>query len=420
MSEIREPVRNERGIALVVTIIVLLFLSLLATAMITSLTVESKLAGTTGRVDRALNTAEAGLAEAMERIRSGDVPDDMNPKMVAQIFLAEPGTVPTVGTDTTALPTFQPVSDWLTYSTPTRGADVLTVQYKTNAARTQIYRYDASKNPAIQTSSGPPIYVVTATGRYADSKRTIVTEVFQQPMKPYLKAAIVAKKKISAKQDHTYYCGYNHRIDTPEWTNLPDGRNGNSQACNDDLSKQMWEIGTGNLPGGWSEGKINDPSKADFYGSPATYQQNQSGFYTGIWDAFAMSRADFYNWIGPPKVIKTVKGPLDGIYYYDPDGKKGKNGGTLDLKNVEGEGLIYVEGDIHVKGQLVYRGLIYCTGTFNCNAKTWVLGGLICGKDMKLRSKKEEIAVLYSEDAIAYNIGKYNGPFVTLSWRERP
>ena len=176
---------------------------------------------------------------------------------------------------------------------------MLTVTYKTNAARTQIYRYDATKNPAIQTASGAPIYVVTATGKFSDSKRTVITEVFQKPMKPYLKGAVVAKKKIDSKQDDSYFCGYNHRSDTPTWTNIPDGRNKNDNACNDDLAQQKWELGSGDIPGAWSQGKIKDTKKADFYGSPAGYQENQTGFYGGVWDVFAMCQSDFYAWIGP-------------------------------------------------------------------------------------------------------------------------
>src|SRR5206468_1996388 len=76
MFKDREWGRDQRGIALVVSLLVLVFLSLLASALLVSINVETKIAARTSRADRALNAAEAGIAEALERIRIGDVPDN--------------------------------------------------------------------------------------------------------------------------------------------------------------------------------------------------------------------------------------------------------------------------------------------------------------------------------------------------------
>src|SRR5439155_785269 len=76
-----------------------------------------------------------------------------------------PGSVPVPGADSIALATSQPADQWLDYSRATQGPGVLTIQYKTDPAKTTIYRYDPALNPAVQTASGNPIYVVTSTGR---------------------------------------------------------------------------------------------------------------------------------------------------------------------------------------------------------------------------------------------------------------
>src|SRR5262245_62497113 len=95
------PVR-ERGIALVMALLILLVISIIGAALMLSVQVETKISGRDERRSHALSLAEAGIAEAVSRIRSGEVPDTLNPKMATQIFLVSPGNVPVLGSDSTA------------------------------------------------------------------------------------------------------------------------------------------------------------------------------------------------------------------------------------------------------------------------------------------------------------------------------
>src|SRR5262249_57318718 len=106
--------RRERGIALIVALVVLLVLSLIAAALMMSLNVETHISGHDERRTEALSVAEAGISEVLSRIRSGEVPDTLNPRMTSQIFLAAPGSVPVLGNDSTGLATAQPAGKWLT------------------------------------------------------------------------------------------------------------------------------------------------------------------------------------------------------------------------------------------------------------------------------------------------------------------
>ena len=141
---------RDRGIALVMALLVLLVISVICAALMLSVQVETKISGRDDRRSQALSIAEAGVAEVISRIRSGEVPDTLNPRMVSQVFLIGAGSVPVLGSDSTALPTAQPAGKWLTYSTGRKGDQVLTVTYKTDPARTTIYRYDQKKNPPVQ------------------------------------------------------------------------------------------------------------------------------------------------------------------------------------------------------------------------------------------------------------------------------
>src|SRR5437773_9763229 len=96
--------RAEGGMALVTALLILLVVSILAALLSVTLTTQKKALGYDRRKAMALNSAEAGVGEALSRIRNGDASiDPTSPHGVAQIFLAQPGSVPTVGTDKVAM-----------------------------------------------------------------------------------------------------------------------------------------------------------------------------------------------------------------------------------------------------------------------------------------------------------------------------
>src|SRR6185295_16755438 len=145
------------------------------------------------RESQALNSAEAGIGEAMSRLRNSDITlATSNPRQVAQIFLTTAGSVPVLGVDSLAIETKQPAGQWLTYSTATKSKDALTVEFKTDAAKSKIYRYDNTKNPAIQTVTGMPIYKITSTGQKGANKVRVATEVMMKPFLINIRAAVAA------------------------------------------------------------------------------------------------------------------------------------------------------------------------------------------------------------------------------------
>src|SRR5690349_845328 len=101
-------VSNSRGIALVISMLVLLVLSLIAVVLMTSLTTERKIGAHGVRESRALDVAEAGVAEACSRLRCQDIVlPTTNPRAVAQVFNCAPGSVPVLGVDSTGYATAQ-------------------------------------------------------------------------------------------------------------------------------------------------------------------------------------------------------------------------------------------------------------------------------------------------------------------------
>jgi Tfp pilus assembly protein PilX len=390
--------RDERGMALAIALLVLLVMSLLATVLMVSIHVESKITSHGLRETNALNVAEAGIGEAQGRIACGDIALASNPRAVAQIFNVAAGSVPVLGTDSTGLATAQPAGEWLPYSTASRGPNVLTVEYKTDNARSTVYRYDATKTPAVQTLSGSPIYVITSTGVVGGDVRKVRAEVYAKRVPANVYAAMMANVAVELKGTIDV-CGYNHT------SSMPTGHE-------DD---PIYHTGTGDLPGTWSSGEVDVISGAAYTdGDPVGLLENQTGpytgpngFYAGPWDVFDMTQAEFFSWIGSP--VATPPQPPDGLVYIDGDAAY--HGG-------DGEGLLYVTGDLTINGTFTFRGLIYVEGDLHLNGDSWILGGLIVKGTTTVKLANGNAAVLYGSDMISEAISRASGMFMRLSWRE--
>lgn len=403
------PIReqSERGIALVVALMVLMVVTILAVVLMTTVNVGRRTAGHGVRATDALNVAEAGVGEAIALIRHGDINlNTANPRAVAQVFLAAAGSVPSLGSDSVGVATKQPAGDWLAYSTASRGPDVLTVKFKTDASRTVIYKYDATATPSINTTSGLPIYEITSTGTTGSARRKVVTEVIQKPFYANAKAALCASQDIRFI-GNAIVCGYNHTADTPN----DSGENGRTSNPRCDIH----ETASGDLPAAWSTGGVQNGGAAYQTGAAPVWAQNQTGFYSGPWDTFNMPQADFLAWIGAP--INGVPGNLNGIYYVDDNAVPGDQSKDIGIHGGEGEGLLYVDGDLTINAQFYYRGLIYVEGDLKMNGQAWVLGGIIVKGRTTVR-QNGGATILYSSEAIARALARYGGQFVTLSWRE--
>jgi len=403
---------NERGAALVVALMVLVVLVTVSAALVTTSIVNSRLSGMDQQRAKALDIAEAGVAEAVSRIKSGEVPMNNNPKMVTKIFLVSGGSVPVLGTDSTGLATVQPGGNWLNYSTATRTANTLTVQYKTDANRNSIYKFDVNKNFPINTLTGMPIYQITSTGVEGQTKRQLVVDVVSQPFNLNIKGALASDIKVKFT-GNAWACGYNHRIETP--ANKGDVGRFGAGGCNENPAQQQWEVGSGDLCGIWSGGTVSSGGAAHRDGNPAELN-NQLGFYTGPWDAFGLTQTQFFTLTGPAQ--SAVPGNLNANTYLDNDGTVQNNSGDFAISGT-GSGLLYVDGDLTLNNTVTWRGLIYVEGDVKLNGTAWILGSLIVKGETETKFNGGA-TILYSYDSISQYVSRYGGSIANLAWREVP
>src|SRR5947208_13743929 len=108
---------NERGFALVVSMLILLVMTLLGLVLMSGAVLNRSLAGNDQRMRQSLNIAEAGVGEAMSRIAHQETAmDPATPTDVCQVFNTVAGSVPVLGADSTALATGQAVGTYLNYT----------------------------------------------------------------------------------------------------------------------------------------------------------------------------------------------------------------------------------------------------------------------------------------------------------------
>lgn len=398
----------ERGVALVIALLVLMVISVLATVLMVSVNVDTKITSHGLSMTEALNNAEAGVGEAQARLASGDVDLNSNAHAVAQIFNVAAGSVPVLGTDSAGFATAQPSGAWLAYSTATRGPRALTVQYKTDNARTSIYKYDSSKNPAVGLySSGNPIYVVTSTGTAGTDMRTVRAEIYAKPVTAYQNVPGALTANVGVRTVGTFdVCGLNHRADIPAGTQAGHGACTPYHTSSDDKAG-IWSTSTIDAGGGASTVTGNpDAVKENMTTGPGT---GTNGFFAGPWEVLGMTQAAFFSWLGSP-ITCTPASPADGNYYVND---------VSDIPS-SGSGFLYIDGDVSFNGGFTWTGVIYVKGDVKkVNGHAWILGALIVeGEvDMKLNGTAD---ILYSADAISQALSSADGTYLRLSWREIP
>ncbi len=403
--------QNERGIALVMAMLILMVMTLLGLVLMAGASLNRGLAGNDQRMRQSLNTAEAGVGEALARIRNQEtLMDPSDADDVCQVFNTIAGSVPALGADSVALATGQTVGSYLNYTKDTRGPDVLTIGWKKDPTGTVVMRYDPALNPSMNTATGLPVYTITATGRVGPARRTVITDVIQKPTPVNVKAALAADIPIDFV-GNAFICGYNHFGDTP-YDDGEDGRGvmpGDATHCIDN------ETAGGHLPGAWSTSSIGGGGASGASGSPAGFSPNQTGFYAGPWAAFSMQPSDFWSWMGAPA---WPAASVTGLNYFDNNSTTQDKSATVAFHSLDGEGLLYVDGDLRLNAGFHFKGLMYIEGDLEINGQAWILGGIIVSGQTKIKANGG-MTILYSSDAISQALAKYGGQFVTLSWREQ-
>ena len=394
-----------------VAVMVLLIATLMGAWFMFTTSEQVKLSSAVRRGTRAMDVAEAGVEEAIQRIGNGDVPSDAsNPRAVSLIYNTAAGSIPVSGADTTSLATAQSLGSALPYTTAAKSSNLLTIRWKTTPDGSTVMRYSATHNPQVNTSVGSPIYQITSTGTLGSATQAVQAEVCRQTAHAVVLGAFMANVGIDFIGNISI-CGRDHSMNTPVGTRTPD--------CNVGIGNWLATTSPGSdVYGAWSGGAISMGGSSDLDGFPTDTTSHQTGFFAGPWEAVGMTQADFWNWIGSP--VSAEPNPANGAVYLDNNTVKQDQSGNFAYHGGSGTGMLYVDGDMTINGNFNYTGIIYVEGNLKINGTCWILGAVVVKGKTTVKLANGNATVLYSSEAIANALANASNKVTRISWRQLP
>ena len=416
---------GERGAALVVAIMMLLALAFVGAALIFTAGSDLKISGADRRGTQAEFAAEAGVQEAMHRLamRPGDevtvngetfdpaVRDTNNtpdPDWEVRIY-APDGSDPTSAGSLTYAPTVQSTSTGLDYL---REGAFLSIRHKWrdldgDGVRDagEVVRYDPSKVPPENFTTGSIIEVIEVAGHRASARRRLQVETTRFPFTPNIFGALTCDSPIDVRGT-VNICGHNHQADTPENTHLE-----TNPPCSPNYDEP-----SGHLYGITTTGdEIDVSGSTDLLGEPAaTDTSSTNPFYT-LAEALGVTQDIVDDFLGRADHTSATEGsPLDGVTYIAGNATGGEK-----FSNVFGSGLLYVKGDLDIAGNFAWRGLVYVEGDAMLTGNPWILGAFIVKGTSQTTPgfSGGDPTILYSEEMIRIAL-EMAFDYIVLSWKE--
>jgi hypothetical protein len=414
-----ETIGNQRGSALVVTMLVLFAIVVVGASLSMMSSTDIKIAGNQRFSTDALYVAEAGLNEAIHRLTlpnptmvtvggsqvDAAIRDDApyDPNWRAHIYLRQPAASPWMAGSVVNTGTIQdPNGNYLQYSEASGNNDILTIMHKWEDLNgdnirdpDEIVLYDKTMIPPENFTSGFPVEVVTVTGQAGLGRRIIQAEVSRQAIKVRTLGALFVDKAIDITGSVSF-CGHNHDMNMPPFTQTP--------ACN------AWHMADGALPGVTSTGDDVDVQGvgADLDGFPSAIDTSSANPFYSLNEVLGLTVTETNDLLAQANQT-SVTNPFEGITYVQGDAEI--------QANYTGHGLLYVTGDLKAAGGWVFKGLIFVEGDLFITGTPWILGTVIVRGTSDYNFSAGNAGIMYSADALTNYLSDAT-PMNILSWRE--
>ncbi len=466
---------KQRGIALVIAIMVLLVISVIGAGVMVITKTEMQLSSHQVWRTQALAVAEAGMAEAIQRLRLsssdtlfiGDTSSVVDPDWCAVIYLGENDFQ---SGDTFYYHSVQAgLDDVLLYADTTPYSDYNIRIYHKQDASGRVYFYDPgtrtqfAADPANVEDLYYPVNIVEVVGRAGKARQSIIAEVARVSVTAKVQAAFnVGALTIQGGGGDVRVCGHNHKKTTPHMVGgvvvAPDKATDDSTSCyyrDPSTGEEVYHVprdSAGNItPHPFTVGVFDNycaqshcvpgllcisattvtgtnPVWSDFdiFGNP-DHMVDPTATIPPIWELFGFdSETELLseiNW-----TVVNSGDPLPGGFmlcngdYAAPrstnvyTGVLWVRGGTFSYNGgggAPGSGIGFF-----------FKGLIYADdiNVRGGNAPFWVLGGVIGrnSADFHGGGIDRSICVLYSRGVLTQEIStQIQSPMLLLGWRER-
>ena len=387
--------REEKGIALVLSMVLLLVVTLIGINALNTSTYDIRISANERASVQAFYVAEAGINEFMGRFRNGATNeivdgDPSNPNW--RILLAKyPGQGATrigyASGGSNSIPSLQNQLDF--------GVEV---RHKVDAAN-QVVR-----------SGGVPVYILKSYGATADGgNKVLEVELVKGPdYDP--PAAVYSEMPVHIHGSSTYIdgndgCGTTNKpgITTTTATTPPIAETGNPS-----VNGSPPKVTQTSTP---PPIKLALKEMVNYLKGDANFKYNYSGdqTLTGYSDSWGTPLSD------DTTVPITYTGPMN-IVYFNMNGDK-----TIKLTGgSRGAGILLVEGNLEIDGGLTWYGIILATGAvaYTGSGQKNVTGGVMAGENATTGIEIDENTGILYCSAVSRKLKDVIPPLKITRWRE--
>ena len=359
----------ERGFALVFSLMILLMVTLLAMAAISTSVVDLKIGSNDLSSKKAFYVAEAGWNEFTARFKTGEIRDLAPANTGWKTFLASNvGRAAGIGYDQANADHqyIQTVQGQLDYA--------VQVKHLVNGSN-------------VVTRAGHPVYVVTSHGWHDEGKKTVEVTLNQSPgLDP--RAALYSKTSIHVKGSSTVINGMDHcgTRNVPGIITMSDTIAISGSPVIDGLPNAQEVSSSLNLP-------------LDEY---VTYLKEYANYRYAYTDNRTLTGMDWGSLTGGGSTSEPlIPTGNANIVYFNMNGVN-----TIKLAGgCHGEGILLVNGNLEINGGFAWYGIVIATGalTFSGGGEKNITGGVLAGNMTSVEvDVAGNVGILYCSDVLRY------------------
>lgn len=397
--------RNEKGMTLVLGLMIIMVLTLLGATAVMMTTTDLKITGNYRTGETAFYAAEAGIEEARGRLRKNAA----NP--ISDSMPATASWESYIGTAANAAAAFTDYQNGDSIATSLMQNSleyVVQIKHKLNSSGNPIYiNPDKTQTTTYVLNITVPCYVARSLGKYLNSTKMIKAEFCRLPPID-VPGALYVKAITTIKGTSTNILGVDPVTGLDPCGGGP-GKNGiASTLAPGSVTYNGSPVvnGPANPTGSTPQTLFNQPnldvqSMIDSFKSSVNYAYNVGGTVTGM------------NW-GTPVSGATLQNPstcsVSNVVYYNSDVKLA--GGT------SGCGVLIIDGDLDVNGGFSWYGIVIVSGAivFSGGGNKNITGGLMSGSSVDADIVGGNANIVYCSKALSDVAEKQ--PLINLTWIE--
>lgn len=407
----RESLRDEKGMVLVVALLLISALVLLGTTAVMTSTTDMKISTNNKTGNQAFYVAEAGTEEARARLKNFN---PANSIAIVDAHNTQTGWAAYIGPEIKAqgkgynsgnamhvrVTSLQSALDY-----------TVKIEHQINAANQVLYWGDANGDGLSErnATTGENIYLVTSYGVAANANKTIAVEMTRLPPIT-VPAALYVKATTTIQGTSTHILGTDQCGGASKpgiVTTLATSTVGTSG--NPVITGSTSPTGTPPSVVGNSTNNMNVPAMIDSLKGGADYTYNvASATHTGM------------AW-GTPTPGATQDNPSScsekHIVYYNTS--NGTNLTDITLSGgTTGCGILLVDGDLDASGGFSWYGIILVSGSVRITGggDKNITGGMVAGGSADADLVGGNVSIVYCSSAV--NDQTANQPLLKLSWKE--